>query len=138
MYKTASADLIAATITVSSHTIHSQAVRVSIKQRNAARNLTTDIMFILASLLLAGVSAESPAGDMRQKYDISSQQMLSVSGCIKELNINYAGNTTEQTKLESPQACAEHCVSVEGALFCTFSYCRKSGRRSKKVSCRSS
>ena len=87
--KTASADLIAATITVSSHTTHSQAVRVSIKQRNAARNLTTDIMFILAFLLLAGVSAESPAGDMRQKYDISSQQMLSVPGCLREVSIDY-------------------------------------------------
>ena len=82
-------------------------------------------MFILASLLLAGVSAESP-GDMRQKYDIRSQQMLSVSGCIKEVNINYPGHDIGQyIQLESQQACAEHCASVEGGLFWTYSFWTK-------------
>ena len=43
-------------------------------------------------------------------------------GCIKEINTTYAGNTTEQTKLESPQACVERCVSVEGGLFWTYDF----------------
>ena len=82
-------------------------------------------MFILASVLLTGVSAESP-GDMRQKYDIRSQQMLSVSGCIKEEDINYNGHDIGQPKkLESHQACIEHCVSVEEGLFWTYSFTTK-------------
>ena len=49
-----------------------------------------------------------------------------LSGCIKEESIDYSGNTIGQPiKLESQQACAEHCVSVEGALFWTFSFATK-------------
>ena len=49
-----------------------------------------------------------------------------LSGCIKEESIDYSGNFIGQKiKLESPQACAEHCVSVEGALFWTFSFATK-------------
>ena len=46
-----------------------------------------------------------------------------LSGCIKEESIDYSGNTIGQPiKLESQQDCAEHCVSVEGALFWTYSF----------------
>ena len=46
-----------------------------------------------------------------------------LSGCIKEGSIDYSGNTIGQPiKLESQQDCAEHCVSVEGALFWTYSF----------------
>ena len=46
-----------------------------------------------------------------------------LSGCIKEESIDYSGNTIVQPiKLESQQDCAEHCVSVEGALFWTYSF----------------
>ena len=66
--------------------------------------------------------------------------MLSVSGCIKEEDINYNGNDIRQPiKMESLQACAEHCVSVEGGLFWTYSSSTKdcwvkssdSGRRTQ-------
>ena len=43
-------------------------------------------------------------------------------GCIKEGDINYAGKDIAQPiQLESHQACAEHCISVEGGLFWTYS-----------------
>ena len=77
-------------------------------------------MFILASLLLAGVSANSPGG-MRQKYYMRSREII--SGCIREGDINYDQNDIgEPIQLESHQACAEYSVSVEGGLFWSFSF----------------
>ena len=44
-------------------------------------------------------------------------------GCIREVSIDYNSNDIGQAKkLESQQACAEHCVSVEGGLFWTYSF----------------
>ena len=49
--------------------------------------------------------------------------MLSVSGCITKEDTDYRGNDVgDSIKLESQQACAEHCASVEGGLFWTYSY----------------
>ena len=43
------------------------------------------------------------------------------SGCIKEDYAKYWGNDiVERLVLESPQACAEHCASVEGGLFWAY------------------
>ena len=44
-------------------------------------------------------------------------------GCITEANTNFPENDIgEPTKLESRQACAEHCASIDGGLFWTFSH----------------
>ena len=76
-------------------------------------------MFILAVLLLAVVSAESPGE--KHKYEIRSRDIL--SGCNKEGNIFFFGNDIgERLTLESPQACAEHSVSVEGGLFWSYDF----------------
>ena len=48
-------------------------------------------------------------------------QNYSLSDCITEGSIDYSGNDIEAIKLGSQHACAEHCVSVEGALFWTYS-----------------
>ena len=51
------------------------------------------------------------------------KHILYSPGCIKEGDINYPGHDIGQhIQLESQQACAEHCVSVEGGLFWTYSY----------------
>ena len=43
------------------------------------------------------------------------------SGCIREINVNYKENDfVEEVTLESSQACAERCASIEGGLFWTF------------------
>ena len=61
------------------------------------------------------------------------------SACIAEEKIDLPGNDIgQEIKMESQQACAEHCVSVEGGLFWTYSFNTKncyikssdSGRRS--------
>ena len=45
------------------------------------------------------------------------------SGCITEANTNFPGHDIGQpTKLENRQACAEHCASIDGGLFWTFSH----------------
>ena len=76
--------------------------------KNDAGNLiNTVIMFILASLLLAGVSAESP-GDMRQKYDIRSQQMSQVAS-KKETS------TTLDMTLENPYSWRAHRLAPNTA-----------------------
>ena len=55
------------------------------------------------------------------KYEIRSRDIL--SGCIKEGNIFFFGNDIgERIKLESPQTCAEHSVSVDGGLFWTYDF----------------
>ena len=46
-----------------------------------------------------------------------------ISGCIREVNTvlsHREGELIENVTLENSQACAEHCASMEGALFWTF------------------
>merc|ERR1712198_526508 len=65
-------------------------------------NLSSLIMLLFALLLFSGVSARQ--------------------GCIKEEYIDYnAEDIVEQVTLETTQACAEHCASIEGGLFWTYS-----------------
>jgi len=66
-------------------------------------NLTSFIMFLWGLLLFSGVSAQNQS-------------------CITEAYIDYnERDIVEPVTLETPQACAEHCASIEGGLFWTYS-----------------
>ena len=76
-------------------------------------------MFLLALLLPTDVSAQLAGDQTEIRFETKSMS----SGCIREDHIDYYGHDIGgRVALANPQACAEHCVSVEGGLFWTYSH----------------